>query len=192
MKVVRNDYKEKEGGVIQELKSIKTAYKCKHTDRLLYARGMCRNCYEKWLRKNNPEYSERQRENSRKWRKKFADKKRASDRNWRAKKDPEYLKLSSRLGILNNYGLTMDDYNEMMKDQNNVCAICGKPPKKDKNLSIDHDHETGLIRGLLCFRCNFGLSYFGEDLDTIEKAFIYLLEAGSKNEILRGVKNEVG
>jgi hypothetical protein len=51
------------------------------------------------------------------------------------------------------YGLSVEDYEEMLEDQLGLCAICLSPPDK-RNLAVDHDHETGEVRGLLCTRCN--------------------------------------
>jgi hypothetical protein len=52
------------------------------------------------------------------------------------------------------YGITIDQYNQMLKDQNNVCAICSKTQISNRRLSVDHCHETGNVRGLLCTKCN--------------------------------------
>jgi hypothetical protein len=52
------------------------------------------------------------------------------------------------------YGITEKDYNSMLKAQKGVCAICKREPKEGKNFSVDHDHKTKVVRGLLCFFCN--------------------------------------
>ena len=52
------------------------------------------------------------------------------------------------------YGIDESVYREMLKAQGGKCAICRRPPKAGKNLHVDHDHVSGLIRGLLDFRCN--------------------------------------
>lgn len=74
------------------------------------------------------------------------------------------------------YGLVEGAYDKIFRDQNGVCAICGKPETrrlrgKLTNLSVDHDHETGEVRGLLCSRCNFGLGQIG---DVLEGALAYI------------------
>jgi hypothetical protein len=51
------------------------------------------------------------------------------------------------------YGITSDQYEAMLAYQGGVCWICGNPPKKTR-LHVDHDHKSGLVRGLLCWSCN--------------------------------------
>jgi hypothetical protein len=53
-------------------------------------------------------------------------------------------------------GVTDADYDRMLNEQGGGCAICGNPPKS-RRLHVDHDHKTGKVRGLLCFRCNRAL-----------------------------------
>lgn len=54
-----------------------------------------------------------------------------------------------------NYGITIEDYNVMFQEQNGCCAICRIHQSQFKNkLSVDHDHKTGRVRGLLCVNCN--------------------------------------
>jgi hypothetical protein len=52
------------------------------------------------------------------------------------------------------YGMTVEDYDRMLEAQGGVCAICREPRPEERTLHVDHDHATGEIRGLLCFRCN--------------------------------------
>jgi hypothetical protein len=61
-----------------------------------------------------------------------------------------------RLQTLRGYGLTVEGYDNLLMQQNGVCAICGKPSGvgKRKRLSVDHDHDSGKVRGLLCVGCN--------------------------------------
>lgn len=64
-----------------------------------------------------------------------------------------------RYHLLRLYGITLEDYANMLKNQNGVCAICKKRPT-DKNLHVDHDHSNGRVRGLLCYTCNTRLGWF--------------------------------
>ena len=135
-----------------------------------YTKDYCRNCYERELRRRNTDYAERQRENSRKWA--------AAHREWKRQADREYRKLKgtpeyNEIRKLKVYGLTKDDYQQMLENQRGRCAICGKEPIRRK-LAVDHDHETGLIRGLLCFRCNFGLGWFQDDISRLRRAVSHL------------------
>ena len=84
-----------------------------------------------------------------------------------------------RVNRLKNYGIAVDDYDKMFKKQNGVCAICGKPETKIsrsgvRRLSIDHNHKTGKIRGLLCCKCNIGIGSFLESVEFLLKAIKYL------------------
>lgn len=60
------------------------------------------------------------------------------------------------------YGITLEDYATLFKGQKGKCAICGNKPKK-QSLHVDHDHKSGRVRGLLCFRCNYGFGFFRYD-----------------------------
>ena len=83
--------------------------------------------------------------------------------------------------ILYKYKLPLEKYKQMLKEQNNLCAICGMPetrklPKSDKvrSLTIDHNHETGEVRGLLCHHCNVGIGHFKDDIERLQKGIDYL------------------
>jgi hypothetical protein len=72
------------------------------------------------------------------------------------------------------YGLEPDDYHALLEAQGGGCAICGTPPNATRALAVDHDHETGAVRGILCGRCNPGLGHFKDDPLLLEKAAHYL------------------
>ena len=61
----------------------------------------------------------------------------------------------------------------MLKSQQGTCLICGRPPGKYR-LSVDHSHETGEVRGLLCARCNRGIGLFWDDPVIFRRAADYL------------------
>lgn len=78
------------------------------------------------------------------------------------------------------FGINKEKYDAMFKEQGGVCAIC-KQPSKDttpkgniKRLSVDHCHETGIVRGLLCRPCNLGLGHFLDKVSYFENAIAYL------------------
>jgi hypothetical protein len=68
------------------------------------------------------------------------------------------------------YGIGADDFDRMVAEQGGVCAICGRPDPEH----VDHDHETGAVRGILCFNCNGGLGQFRDDIDALQCAAVYL------------------
>jgi hypothetical protein len=73
--------------------------------------------------------------------------------------------------------ITVGEFNSMFEKQNGLCAICGKPPDmsvKRPTFCVDHDHETGKIRGLLCNRCNVGLGNFSDKKELLFSAIDYL------------------
>lgn len=73
------------------------------------------------------------------------------------------------------YHLTLDEFDRILTKQKECCAICGKHQSKfKKRLAVDHNHETGKIRGLLCSRCNMGLGFFQDDRKLLWAAINYL------------------
>ena len=77
--------------------------------------------------------------------------------------------------ILIKYGLTKEDYEKMLEDQKFSCKICKRHMLElDRRLAVDHCHETGKIRGLLCRNCNLGLGFFQDDVSRLNTAIAYL------------------
>lgn len=73
----------------------------------------------------------------------------------------EYLKEYKRwAAIKRKYGISKQDYNNIFKNQGEVCAICKSDDHNSTNFHVDHCHSTGAVRGILCKRCNTGLGYF--------------------------------
>ncbi len=71
------------------------------------------------------------------------------------------------------FNITLKKYDEILESQGGGCAICHEPPG-DRALSVDHSHETGHIRGLLCSECNRGLGTFKDDKYRLMGAILYL------------------
>jgi hypothetical protein len=74
-------------------------------------------------------------------------------------------------------GMWDDEYTALLESQGGGCAICGNPPKT-RRLSVDHDHKTGAVRGLLCFRCNRALPTYAT-VEWLDAAATYLRTASS-------------
>ncbi|HEX2737134.1 MAG TPA: endonuclease VII domain-containing protein [Acidimicrobiia bacterium] len=71
------------------------------------------------------------------------------------------------------FGLTQAEYEQRLAAQEGGCAVCGDRPGKT-SLHVDHDHDSGAIRGLLCMRCNNALGLFREQTQLLENALRYV------------------
>lgn len=79
------------------------------------------------------------------------------------------------------FGVDANRYQEMLREQGGVCAICSQPERapdgssgKIKDMAIDHDHDTGAVRGLLCSTCNRAIGLFRDDKALLNAAIAYL------------------
>lgn len=84
---------------------------------------------------------------------------------------------------LSKYGITVEKLHEMAENQTHRCAVCGELESVHRNglvkhLAVDHDHETGAVRDLLCTACNTGLGKFRDDPNLLMKAIAYLAKHG--------------
>lgn len=70
------------------------------------------------------------------------------------------------------YGITQTDYDDMFASQGGECAICHKT--QDTSFNVDHDHDTGEVRGLLCSNCNRMIGYASDNKETLANAIDYL------------------
>ena len=81
--------------------------------------------------------------------------------------------MSRDANLRRRYGITSVMYDLILAAQGGHCALCGRPPGK-KALHVDHDHKTGLIRGLLCYRCNHRVIGNINDPAVFRRAAAYL------------------
>ena len=111
-----------------------------------------------------------------------ADGKEKDRRPCRPAKAREFRKrqpvLSYLADIKSKYGVTAEDYVRMLEQQGGGCAICGTSSFAGKNvrapLTVDHDHKTERVRGLLCPSCNIGLGGFKDIPEMLIRAAAYL------------------
>ena len=87
------------------------------------------------------------------------------------------------------FGLSANDYAALLEKQNHVCAICGRPETQLRggviqNLSVDHDHGTDMVRGLLCSGCNMGLGHFEDSPQYLTSALTYLQYWSARDDIV--------
>ena len=94
------------------------------------------------------------------------------------KRHPERVARYERNQNLRERGMGgIDHYERVLAQQRGVCAICGLPPDPAKHYGVlvaDHDHETGLFRGLLCDDCNVGIGRLRDDPERVRRAWEYL------------------
>ena len=132
-----------------------TQYFYKHKRQKTGLSSWCKNC--------DAEYSKQY----------YRDNKvKVSDHNkeWRRKRKG-YLTAYDRQ---RKYGLSVEEYDQLFQQQKGCCAICGRSQLELKrNLHVDHNHRTGEVRGLLCFRCNAGVGYL-DDKKWLEKSVKYI------------------
>ncbi len=120
--------------------------------------------YEQRNAKRRQQYAENE-----KLRELYREKARQWHRNNPEKKKDQQLR--------ENFGISLVDYQELLAKQDGKCAICGSATSKAKSakyLYVDHDHNTGEIRGLLCNNCNFALGHFNDNVNLLLKAIQYL------------------
>lgn len=117
-------------------------------------RNRCKPCYNQYqaVQRNRPERQAK------------------IKRSWKEASAKYYTTEKRRNKTLRSYGLDEEEYNRMYDVQGGLCAIC----RKDLRLVVDHCHKTDRIRGLLCNQCNIGLGAFGDSLDSLRAALVYL------------------
>lgn len=131
-------------------------------------RHLCKECYSDHNReqriKHHQKRSEYARATGTKWTPESREK-------YKLPKDEQFFAYAER-----SYGVSRQRYEEMWAAQGGVCAICRRECNRSNSdrLCIDHDHGTGQVRGLLCFKCNVGLGRFDDDVLLMESAIDYI------------------
>lgn len=113
---------------------------------------------------------EKQREYQRRWRATNRDRANEQSRRWAAA-HPEKVREKS---LKRFYGISLEQYNAMLVEQGGVCAGCGGPPTANGKFYVDHNHQTGRVRGLLCHHCNVSIGYAKDDPSVLDKLAAYL------------------
>lgn len=101
----------------------------------------------------------------------------AQNNAWRAANPEEYAKTVRKSHLKQLFNITPEEYDRKFEEQGGVCACCGSPPGK-KRLGVDHDHETGVVRSLLCDNCNQGIGKAKESIQRLESWIAYLRKYG--------------
>lgn len=140
-------------------------------------RYTCRKCEREYMSKKRAINPELYAEKSRAWSKSHPAQRNATKRAWRInnpRKHKSYV-------LKRTYGITLDQYETMLAAQNGVCAICKThtTDNRGQRLHVDHCHQTGKVRGILCGKCNSILGFVDDNPDWLDKAKAYLLSSVS-------------
>jgi hypothetical protein len=102
------------------------------------------------------------------------------------------VKKHTAKNLKSRFGISLERYAEILKNQGGVCKICEYAPSATcKMLAVDHCHKTGSIRGLLCTYCNTALGLFKDDIKLLKIAIKYLKSKSNLGKIIKGrTKNE--
>lgn len=125
----------------------------------LECKGLCGYHYRKKRYAENPEVRLRNNKLGQDWHRKHADRYRT--KTW-------IYRLKAR------YGLSLDQYNQLLLSQQGGCAICGQQSTLQRRLDVDHNHKTGKVRGLLCNTCNQAMGVAKDSPDLLRKMAAYL------------------
>ena len=165
----------------EELRLCKGCNTTQNIGNFYLKKGHCKNCktaYRKTWNKNNPNYHKE-------YYRKNANISSIRNREWLKKaisNNPDYEKERNRK---KNYGISVDGYIDLIKEQAGLCAICKLPEtrtrgRKITSLSVDHNHTTGQVRGLLCNACNAALGYLKEDVKVLRAMIKYINKWSTK------------
>ena len=100
-----------------------------------------------------------------------------SKKNWESKTKQERQNINTKIRLKYNYGLSVEQFEALVKEQNNQCFICGvEGGYNNKPLYVDHCHKSRQVRRLLCQHCNSGLGMFKDSPELLLKAAEYLKE----------------
>lgn len=138
--------------------------------------GYCKPCQSIYNRNRRLADPVKHRDKKRRWRAANVETVRANKKAWE-RANPEKVK---QYRIKNLYGLSSEEYDALQKE----CALCGATER----LVVDHNHDTGEVRGVLCHKCNLGLGMFNDDTALLFRAIDYLM--GVLTEKVRCAINE--
>ena len=145
---------------------------------------------KRWREENKDHIREYQTQ----WRKRNAGKVSEYQKEYHAGyRDREDVQFNTWMRNLHrNYKITPDIFNKMWDDQNGDCAICKQPMqprgRAKSAATVDHNHETGIVRGLLCRGCNHGLGCLKDDPKVLQSAAEYLIKHGYYSHLERNLK----
>lgn len=130
-----------------------------HPEKDTHSNGLCNLCYK---RKRRQDYLIRNPQPPK------------PKPKYKINKEIRQREVRRNYNLKKKYAIDDDSYLKLVQAQNGKCAICKKDHPGYSNFAVDHNHDTGQIRGILCKRCNIGLGYFKDDYNLLEAAATYL------------------
>ncbi len=150
-------------------------------------RNECKMCHLAARKAKYDEDPQPAKDRTTRWRNENRERHRQYLRDRRAQPGAKLKERNAHL--LRKFGITVDQYDEMLVAQGGGCAICGRAPRPDISLHVDHEHDTGKVRGLLCFPCNQSLGLLADDPERCRVAAAYLdsfdEQVDRSNELIR-------
>ena len=134
--------------------------------KVIYGSPVCKRCIER-KKKEAREKTKRARRGDTPWPRDMSPE----------EKDAYYKELQRKSYYKRTYGISLEDYKEMLAAQSGRCSICGihqDNVPKGRWLAVDHCHHTGKVRGLLCLHCNTGIGKLQDDVFLLQAAIDYL------------------
>ncbi len=129
----------------------------------------------------NPQKQDRKtrhNKSSREWAARNREKVKAYRERYKTLYPERYKEYRRKTRLKTKFGLTVEQYDNLLVTQGGVCAICDGVCANGDKLAVDHNHVTGAVRGLLCHMCNTALGRFGDNPSTLRKAIAYLEKYG--------------
>ena len=144
--------------------------KCGKYRKVISSKVLCKSCYETERLSKNEEAKEQKRLYQKEYHSRPENKEKERARNKRRRENPDYVKKQARNSFLRNiarYGVTEEQYNTMVS---RGCAVCGSTERPH----LDHDHETGKFRDLLCGKCNQALGLLQDSSEIVGNLLKYI------------------
>ena len=135
-------------------------------------RNECKACTKELRRAHYEANRQRYIEAAQRWQERNPERTAAYQAEYRSR--PERKRAMRDLYYRRTYGISADEVDAMLEAQGGGCAICGRKPDRPASMHLDHDHETGHLRGILCIDCNHGIGKLRDDPDLLLAAVEYL------------------
>jgi hypothetical protein len=149
-----------------------------HPEKSHFGKGLCSTCYSyKWHQENKVRRRARLRERYQEDAS-FKERVTRGAAQWAAENRPRRRATNRASYLRRRYNLTEDGRSAMLLSQAGACLICQQDESLVGTLHVDHNHETGEVRGLLCGSCNKALGAFRDNPEVLERAARYIRQKG--------------